>query len=170
MAKMQPFWWFLPPVITCPSGEQLGNGGFETGAWAPWTIIQGGPRIVTGVPHTGIYSCYFYNNIWDEIAQTLATPLPVVCVDKFEMWAYLLAVLGTHLCSVIVTIYYTDGTTTEHDFAAFLLANPDVYILCDIKPYLTTGKTISSFRIKFSYNGGARDALWVDDVSLTGTG
>jgi len=154
-------------LLACPSGEQIINGGFETvPPYSPpsgWDYeVENCFESVDWSQHGGSRSGHLYctNSIG---VQTLNTPLPVECVDKFEFYAR-----GDYdgACRVIVT--YTDDTTTTHDFT--IIGNfdygPSGYTLYDMKPYLTAGKTIK----KIGFNEPEQIDLCIDDVTLTGSG
>jgi len=154
MAKMQPFWWFLKPEIICPEGEQIVNGGFETGDLPPWEAKYN--YVTDRYAHTGTYSCYITYAGWTK--QTVS--IPVNCIKSFTLWAY--NEFDDRDAYVRVIAHYTDDTSDEHEFMETRLA----WAQFDMLPYLTAGKTIDYIRIQVSGDVGS----YVDDVSLVGTG
>jgi hypothetical protein len=83
----------VPPTNTpAPGGcaEALTNGGYETGAAAPWVqTSSGGYNLVdTTRPHTGSYSAYLggYNNGTDTIYQTVSIPSNATSASLTYWW------------------------------------------------------------------------------------
>jgi len=155
-AKMQPFWWFKKPAITCPEGEQLTNGDFELGNLTGWEIIQGWAEAWTDNPHSGIYSGMLGE--WCFIRQTLATPLLVSCVLEFKFWARHESTYDSGLITVIA--HYTDATESSADvYAPYTLE----YEQFDLLFMLESGKTIEY--IEFQAKGDPIHTH-IDDVSM----
>jgi hypothetical protein len=161
--KMQPFWWFLSPLVPCPEGEQIVNGGFETGDFTGWTNTGwtineryagcNDPAANIGCPHTGQYSAYSYS-MAGLLRQDFATLIPVRCITSFGLW-----VETRHETTlIIVTIGYTEGDPT----IVYLDTAPN-WTYLDLLGYCEAGKTISYIEIWYqnSYYMGN-----IDDVSL----
>lgn len=156
---MFPFWRLKVIPIPCPSGEQIADGGFESGGYVYWNIPYG--EIVTDHPHTGSYCVHL--SYQGDMDQTLATPILVECIKSFKCWIFGYDSLGQH-SNALVRVTYTDDITT----VIYQDALDGSWSEMDILPYLTAGKTVKSIYIKswrdWAYN------LWIDDVSLIGKG
>jgi hypothetical protein len=148
-AKMQPFWYFKKPVISCPEGEQITNGDFETGDPTGWTLSTG--NIQTDVVHSGIYAARIYPSGPRLLSQTLVTPVPVICVKSFDLY-YL-----QNMDSSYAKVIYDDDSYSESYLSA-----TGLWIQLNLKDILTAGKTISKLELHNGYMGH----LYIDDVSL----
>jgi len=145
--------------VPCPSGEQIGNGGFETGDFPPWEH-SANVEIWSGVPRTGTYYCIILD-FDDWVKQTLSVRVPVKCVTTFEAYVWLSGPVWTNLGKIIVG--YTNGTTSE-----MTIEGIGDYEEQDIKPILVSGRTISYVEF-LAITGGTRldcGGMAVDDVSL----
>lgn len=154
MAKMQPFWWFLAPEVVCPSGEQIINGGFETGDFTGWEATGG--SVTDQYARTGTYSAFQYQSF---LRQTFTTSIPVSCVQSFKFYVQSPG-QGPGVAGDI-TIHYTDDTTTVIDIECF-----ESWHEYDLTAQLVAGKTIDYIE----FRGGSQWPFWLDDVSLIGTG
>lgn len=150
--KMQPFWWFLPPVITCPSGEQVTNGGFELGNFTGWT--QSGSQIVTDKKRSGIYSAKLWSS-W--VRQDFSPPIPKECIESFgfyttyDYWYPTPDYVELHFSDeTYITIYFPRGGGWNY---------------CNLLPWVPDGKSVSYFKIV-----SVDSPFWLDDASLIGTG
>lgn len=145
--------------LVCPSGEQITNGGFETGDFTGWTKTGDCPgkcQIRSLHPHSGSYEAFIQYD-WGcgcGIEQTLANETPVECVSAFSVWLYRLA--GG---AIYILVTYTDDSTTfiSQDYGAF------VWNQLDMLSDLTVGKTIKSIRF-YRYTDG--NVWYIDDVTL----
>ena len=152
MAKMQPFWWFLPPP--CPSGECIINGGVETGDFTGWTYSAA--SISSMYPHSGTYCVTL--DTWGAFIQQTDINVEVRCVKTFGFWIKVPA--DTY---VRIYIEMTDGTLIDQ-FPA--VSNGYRYI--DLKAYLTSYPDKTIKRLKLESNGYIQ--LRIDDITLIGTG
>jgi hypothetical protein len=148
-------------VPSCPSGEQLINGGFEVSGGNYGIPYWDSSVYYTSWsnPHSGTKCIMAYPSGWIE--QELAEPLPVSCVDSITCWAK-----GeiNNFVEVIVTITYTDDTTSE-DIKTTI--NDDGEWEQLTFGNLTTGKTIK--KIKFD-GANSYNPHKLDDCSLMATG
>jgi len=165
-------------AVTCPSGEQITNGGFETGDLTGWTVGStwaGEPPAVTsepvdGVyPHSGNYMLWFHHTTGAGGYIEQEVSIRVACVKKFSLWKCGMCPYSPPAGSQTrITIYYSDGTTTEviHETS---YEYDHVWEEIDLRPYLESGKTITKIRIeRYDSFGGWFHCY--DDISLEGTG
>lgn len=151
-ARLFPFWRLIPP--SCPSGEQIANGSFETGDCISWTTDWCG--VTQQYAHTGIYSVLCYES-W--LRQTFATPIPVSCVLSLTFYVES-PWQGTGPAGY-VTVHYADDTETTIIIYGF----PDWHEY-NITDQLESGKSIEYIQ----FRGGSMRPYWLDDVSLIGKG
>lgn len=160
--KLHPFWWLVAPEIVCPEGEQIVNGGFEDGlddwdagvnAYTTTIYKRSGNRSL------GLTAYSDPNLAW--VKQTLATSVPVECVDEFKLYCH--ADWNATEKQLKVTIGYTDTSTTE---ITLTFTATYTWVEKDLKSYLSAGKTVEYVKIETL---SVMD-INVDDVSLIGTG
>jgi hypothetical protein len=157
-----PFWRLkavvVPPV--CPEGEQMVNGGFETGDSTGWT----GPflNIVTDPVHSGVYACELGYQLY--MSQTLAETITVDCIESWDVWVYGSLGGGGYKAALAIIVTYTDATTTS-----WTEYNLDpAWLKIDILSHLESGKTVES--IYFHSIDDVAFYVTVDDCSLIGKG
>jgi hypothetical protein len=158
----------------CPSGEQIVNGGFETGDTSGWTVLVSSGLVVQQwgehwgyQPYEGnyYYGTTFYGD-YGTIEQTLLTPVPTSCFGASSVFN--VHVLGTYdSCqnvggNVTVSINYSDGTKTDVYWEAEY-GNEGTWVELDLKPYLATGKTVT--KITIDLNTNHQMAVFVDGIS-----
>lgn len=157
MSKMQPFWWFKAPVITCPEGEQIENGGFETGDFTGWLNYE--YAIQSNGAHGGSYYLRAYPA--GDVEQELAVPIPTSCIESFTFWVYLEGSGGEAEFTVVVT--YTDDTYSIH---SDIENTKDTWVQKTVTG-LTAGKTVKKIHV---YGQWSANPHRIDDISLVGTG
>jgi len=134
----------------CPSGEQIINGGFETGDFTGWECLDG--EVQTTTVHGGVYAARVYPSGTRRLRQTLATAVLVACVTSFGLW-YQQASDSSY-----VVILYTDGSD-----ATFYLTATGAWTYFDfVVAGLDAGKSIE----RISIYSGTGASLYVDDVSM----
>jgi len=141
--------------LVCPTGEQLVNGGFETGDFTGWTAT-GGWQVVSFDKHSGTYSAY--TNSDGVLEQDFSEPIHVECFTVFEVY-----VAGTFgggcpplRGRMYIDILYSDLTYTRIDWQ-----NPSGgWHLINLLDYVETGKKVKGIRFSWVAN----DVL-VDDYS-----
>ena len=157
---------YAPLISRCPTGEQITNGGFETGDTTDWTVT-GTIEVVTYKAHSGSYSARTLRNKTGTVAQTLSTSVPTVCiVDTSTFGLYILSDWSwSPEGGGIFTakINYTDGTSTTVT-REITEAEENAWQYWDLKPYLEADKEIES--IKITLEGNVGTLPYVDDISL----
>jgi hypothetical protein len=150
------------------AGGQLVNGGFETGALAPWYNARNGCppgatcqawAVTSADAHSGTYSAEALGNM--EIRQDFA-PVATSDVQMFSFWLR----HPSTPAFASVGFFYTDNTTSN----ALVTSLGTGWEVFDVASFLLPGKELSGFGI-FGYtsnNGGQTgpDLTRLDDVSL----
>jgi len=153
------------PPLACPSGEQITNGGFETGDFTGWTAT--GDWVVSWEwAHSGLYGAMiltYYETVSGTLRQNFATSIPVACftaTSAFEIWAIALSGCIPSITVQKIEIIYTDDSVTEIDLSGL---SPGIWTRIDLKSVLQSGKTVKAIQIVVdAYDAG----LAVDDCSL----
>jgi len=137
------------------SKSLIANPSFENGL-DEWRLIVVGitPVVDTTVRHNGLQSLRFSSGFGSEswLQQILPLPIPVDWITEWAVWTRSSNTLGY----LIVTIYYTDGTTSTHNL---IVASANTWERKTFTP--TTGKVIEAIALhpsSVSYN------IWVDDL------
>jgi len=141
-------------LVACPSGEQITNGDFETGDTTGWDELGG--IVTTDNPHSGTYCAQIYPSGSRALIQTLASTPRVECITSFNFW-------HRRGRNSVVLVEYADGTDTG--YISIPYSDPD-WALFDLLPYLTAGKYVT----RITFLNGSVHHLYIDDVSLIGTG
>jgi hypothetical protein len=153
--------------------EFITNGGFETGDFSSWTILESNnaPRISNTVSHSGTYSALLGNvppegealgNSW--IRSNLTAPLPAGAMLSFWWqgltsdtitfdWqdAYITNAAGT----ILSTVMHNCTTTNGFQNVTFSLA-------------AYAGQQVHVEFLDHQDGFGDDTAMWVDDVSIQG--
>jgi hypothetical protein len=135
------------PNVICPSGEQIVNGGFETGDFTGWSV-GGSLFVTTDAPYEGLYCARSYSN--GSVYQILSEPVPVSCVDEDTIFS--VAIKSDYgFCPAgggefTVEIGYTDDSYTTV-VREITYPEQDVWQVWNLKPHLVPGKTIKSVMV-----------------------
>lgn len=144
-------------VVCPPSGEQITNGGAETGDLTGWDIT-GSVVVVNTNPHSGTYSFYFadYPATMEQNIESLkGYTIPVVCILFCTIWLY------GKFCpraNIDVIITYSDASTETIHFTNIR----DVWTELDLLPSLDVSKSVAKIKIIEPVS----PMIWMDDVSL----
>jgi len=151
MSKMQPFWYFIPPPFACPEGEQVVNGGFETGDWTGWTYsTENNSAIGSSNPRSGKYHARLWrgmnplppwNWVYGWIRQDFPVPIRAECFTAFGYWAR----VDQAIAYATFTIGYDDGSQMVMDD----LIIDASYRYHDHLSSLASGKKVSWFKIQY---------------------
>jgi hypothetical protein len=154
------------PPLVCPSGEQITNGGFETGDFTGWTV---GDPLTAGVFPGYILSPYegaYLAALWavNSLEQIFSAPIPVSCFKGTSTFQVATAWFDAG-CPPIppptwqVEIEYTDGSSTVLD----LTGDPNAtWVLHNLKSILQSGKTVKGVKFTTVTNG----VVYADACSL----
>jgi len=152
----------IRPAV-CPTGEQVNNGGFETGDFTGWTAV--GATISTAKPHTGTYNAYL--DSVDYITQNLLQNVPQQCLTAptvFGLWRSIRRFpVGGSRIQWRVTLTYTDASTTVVDYDEDSAGcGYGAYAYKDLKGEVASGKTLQNIKIERVSGDGE---LAIDDVT-----
>jgi hypothetical protein len=178
------------PPLVCPSGEQIVNGGFETGDFTGWTASnrwfasssEWGDLVS---PPAGSYMACCHSiegdppgaseTITGTLEQIFATPIPVACFGLTSVFS-----IKTNWTALgcppripptwQVEVEYTDGTSTVVD----LSGDPvQTWTTHDLKAVLASGKTVKGIKftaVIYGWDIGVsyQDMeVYVDECTLT---
>jgi hypothetical protein len=151
-------------AVVCPSGEQITNGGFETGDFTGWET-SGYPAVTTVNPRTGNYSCYFAGQGY---IQQSFTGVPKICLTPSSVLGYYRSLsrpfYGTRTHGWAVTLIYEDETETVIGYEKTVWGGGGYpsYEFEDLKDYVEPGKVLVGIKISFVSGPGG---IYIDDVT-----
>jgi len=139
-----------PPVPPCPIGEQIENGGFETGDFTGWTntgfVIS---DLITPPwePYEGSYCIKTFDS-GIELSQTFVSPISYGCWNGGSIFQLYIkgntSFSPTYYDGVDIHILYDDASETLVDAR---VSDPYVWKLINLKSYVEVGKTVVGIRI-----------------------
>jgi len=156
-----------PEESTCPTGEQVKNGGFETGDFTNWNH-SGDIEISSYKKHSGTYSARNVGGDVGIIYQTFDQTIPTSCFttsSTFRAWIWGQWSPSPPYSGVFTAkIYYKDGTyttvtreTTESE--------DETWVEWDLKPYLEAGKEVR--QVRFELDAKWMYFMYIDDISVS---
>ncbi len=145
-------------VTSAFAGEVLQNGGFESGALAPWYTARTQYCVGTCVPwdvtnafsHSGLYSAVDVGNL--ELRQDFS-PTPGSWITNVSFWVY-----GAGANAV--DFFYSDGS--DQEFVAFPAAGVWSYV--DVTSDVDASRILTGFSI---WGTDPSFTTYVDDASIT---
>jgi hypothetical protein len=170
--NLSPVLQAISPELVCPSGEQIVNGGFETGDLTGWTtsnIGVGKGEVLSVNPYEGIYHFRLYDLPYGSpspsIAQNFKELVSSECLTDTSTFQVALKSY-TDFSPPIggwVDIYlvYTNGTETH-----IHVEDVATYTVYDLKPYVESGKTLKGIRLENTTPLGTSFYIDIDEVSL----
>lgn len=146
-------------IDLCPTGDQITNGGFETGDLTGWTSNNADTS--SGHHHSGSYSAYI---LWDDclgtsgyLTQSFSPVIPVYCITELSLYAK--NTCGTNPSyAVNILATYSDATTDNIQKTG---TNSSTWTKLNFTAGLTSTKLLSSIKISVT------DCThYVDDITL----
>ena len=158
--------------VPCPSGEQIVNGGFETGdftGWTPLNLDTTGGEVLSVNPYEGTYHFRLYDlpvgSPHPSIAQDFKKPVPSECLTDTSTFQLALKSFTDFSPPnggwVDIYLVYTDSTETH-----IHIENVATYTVYDLKPYVEEGKTLKGIRLENTAPKGTSFYMDIDAVSL----
>lgn len=147
-------------LLCCPTGEQIINGGFDTGDFTGWEAV--GPPQITDYdfPHSDPYHLSMTLN-YSSIKQTFSAPIPVRCITSFSLWKKCVFASGEGPI-ITMTFTYSDNTTDIFNLPA---TTKYIYEEVNLLPFLNASKSLKSIYI-ISSSVDFYEYVFIDDVSL----
>jgi hypothetical protein len=166
-SNLSPVLQAISPELVCPSGEQIVNGGFETGDWTGWTHSSscsaiGGPLTHSGNYKARLWRTYLGGGVWvyGWIRQDFPTSIRAECFTSLGYWCR----YDQAWSIVLFTIGYDDGSVTTIEDTI----NSDLYVYFDHLSSLTAGKKVAYIKIEYLRPGQEPYGSNIDIDDVTG--
>jgi hypothetical protein len=150
----------------CPSGEQIVNGGFETGDLTGWTATGNITVVGNLFPQEGTYWAGIYDaslGLTGSLEQDFANTIPYECFGPTSVFKLYVAA-GLQISPpvggrVTIRIRYTDDTETIIEWER-TAGNPG-WNEIDLKSYIELGKTVKGLTLDLNAQN-TKNAVEVD--------
>ena len=156
-----------PPPAGC--SEKVTNGGFETGALAPWTQSSGTYSVLdTSMPHTGSYDSWFagYNNANDTLYQNVTIPSTATAATLTYWWKQTTQeACCTAYDFLYVQVLNTSGTVLGTVQTISNASTAGTYTKSTFSLLAYKGQTVR-LQFRATNDGSLPTNFFVDDVSL----
>jgi len=149
-------------LMSCPIGEQITNGGFETGDFTGWTTVYGNTVIITTDVHSGVYACQINSQaLYLGTIRQLLPNIDARCITSAGLYAKNFSASQTGHAG-----FYTDVGATWYEIS--IPANTNVWTFFDLMPAINQIKALLGVLLEFevSKHVVSADPIRVDDVSL----
>lgn len=147
------------------AGNILDNPGFESGSLNPWYNARNGCStlcqpwtVVSGNPHTGMYSAMNVGNI--EMRQDFS-PVPVSSITDVSVW---IEHPDGGVLPTAVDFFYSNGM----DIETVVFTSSSNYEFFDLTSDLTPGLILDGISF-WGFSGGppgSSDITYIDDVNI----
>ena len=158
---------------SCPIGEQIVNGDFETGDFTGWTgdydtdpdtgFVVSDLLTPPWEPYEGSYCVKTFASD-KELNQTFASPIPYDCWDEDSVFQLYIkgdiSFSPTYYDGVDIYILYDD---TSETLVSARVSEYMVWTLINLKSYVEVGKTVVGIRI---VSVVPMNSVWVDACTL----
>jgi len=176
--------------LVCPSGEQIVNGGFETGNFTGWARDPTDPdhwQVLTadargGAPPEGSYLAQFKALETDPVGprgcpratgtlqQDFANSIPYGCFVATSIFQ-VKTKWDTDRCHPVspavwkVEVLYTDGTSTSLDLSGDARGT---WVTHNLKPILEAGKTVKGIKFTATVDRCGGPDIGLTEVAIDG--